>query len=92
MLKWSDKLKPFSEFNEEPSLKESDLLPSHVEENIERLSNFEVELGERRNETLFKITAEIENAENALKQAEQLAHRLKKRLKQLKDLQKVLSR
>ena len=67
-------------------------MPSRVEENIERLSNFEVEMGERRNETLFKLTAEIENAESALNQAEQLAHRLKKRLKQLKDLQKVLSK
>jgi hypothetical protein len=85
-------LKPFSEFNEAPPLKDGDLMPSQVEENIERLTNFELELGERRNETLFKLSAEIENTENALNQAEQLAQRLKKRLKQLKDLQKVLSK
>ena len=62
------------------------------ETDIERLASFEAGLGERRNETLFKITAEIESTENVLRQAEQLVQRLKKRLQQLKDLHRVLSR
>ena len=62
------------------------------EVDIERLVSFEAGLGERQNETLFKITSEIENTENALKQAEQLIQRLKKRLQQLKNLQRILSK
>ena len=67
---------------------------SHLmgETEIEKLANFEIALGERQNETLFKITAEIENTENVLKQAEQVVQRLKKRLQKLKDLQRVLSK
>jgi uncharacterized protein YifE (UPF0438 family) len=85
-------LKSFPEFDKEQTINENKLLSSQFGEGIENLSHFEIELGERQNETLFKITTEIENTENALNQAEQLAQRLKKRLKQLKDLQKVLSR
>ncbi|MEA3442685.1 MAG: hypothetical protein U9R04_04270 [Chloroflexota bacterium] len=85
-------MKPFPKFTKEQTIDENEPLPSPFKEGREKLSNFEIELGERQNETLFKITTEIENAENALNQAEQLAQRLKKRLKQLKDLQRVLSR
>jgi len=67
---------------------------SHLtaETEIEKLASFEAGLGERKNETLFKITAEIEDIEKVLKQAEQLVQRLKKRLQQLKELQRVLSK
>ena len=67
---------------------------SHVieETDLERLIRFERDLGERQNESLFKITLEIEETENVLKRAEQVVQGLKKRLKQLKDLQRVLSK
>lgn len=85
-------MKPFPKFTKEQTIDENEPMPFPKGEGMEKLSNFEIELGERQNETLFKITSEIENTENALNQAEQLAQRLKKRLKQLKDLQRVLSR
>ena len=62
------------------------------ETKLEDLANFEAGLSERRSEILFKVTAEMEDTENALKQAEQLVQRLKKHLEQLKGLQKVLSK
>ncbi len=62
------------------------------ETDLERLASFEAGLGERQNESLFKITADIESTEHVLKQAEQLVQRLKKRLQQLKDLQRILSK
>ena len=62
------------------------------EAEIAKLVNFDAKLGERQNETLFTITAEIENTENVLKQAEQVVQRLKKQLQRLKDLQRILSK
>jgi hypothetical protein len=38
------------------------------------------------------VATDIEDSENALKQIEQLAQRLKKHLEQLKGLQRVLSK
>ena len=83
----------FREGGREQTRKEKESL-SHLvgEADIEKLASFEAGLGDRQNETLFKITLEIENTENALKEAEQLFQRLKKRMQQLKDLQRILSR
>ena len=83
----------FREATGEQTGKVDESLPNLIEESdFEKLANFEVGLGERRNETLFKVTVEIENTEKVLKQAEQLILRLKKRLQQLKDLQRILSK
>jgi len=49
-------------------------------------------LTEHRNELLFKLTTEIEETEGNLERAEQLVDKLKKHLKQLKELQRVLSK
>jgi len=59
---------------------------------MEDLAYFEADLAERQKQVLFEITTEIEDTENALKQAEQLIQRLKKHLEQLKGLQRVLSK
>jgi len=59
---------------------------------MEDLAYFEADLSERQKQVLFEITTEIEDTENALKQAEQLIQRLKKHLEQLKGLQRVLSK
>ena len=72
---------------------EDENLPHVIEEtDIDQLIHFESNLGERQNETLFKITLDIEETENTLKRAEQVVQGLTKRLKQLKDLQRILSK
>ena len=53
---------------------------------------FESQSTEHRNELLFKLSTEIENTEGNLKKAEQLVDKLKKHLKQLQELQRVLSK
>ena len=86
-------MKSFGELTKEQAKRESALLSYLMgETEIEELVNFEAELSERRSETLFKITTQIEDTENALRQAEQLVQRLKKHLEQLKSLQRVLSK
>ena len=62
------------------------------ESGMEGLACFEASSTEQQSRLLFEITTEIEDTENALKQAEQLVQRLKKHLEQLKGLQKVLSK
>jgi len=86
-------LKSFGELTKEQLKRENDLLSHLMEETeIEELANFEAELSERRSEILFKITTEMEDTENALKQANQLVQRLKKHLEQLKGLHRTLSK
>ncbi|MCK4353621.1 MAG: hypothetical protein KAW83_00065 [Dehalococcoidia bacterium] len=86
-------MKSFGQLNSEQIQRESDILSSLVEENkLEKLANFEAELSGRRSEILFKVATDIEDSENALKQIEQLAQRLRKHLEQLKGLQRVLSK
>lgn len=86
-------MRSFGQLNSEQAQRENDFLSYLMGENkVEKLANFEVELSERRNEILFKVTTDIEDTENALKQAEQLVQRLKKHLEQLKGLQRVLSK
>ena len=46
----------------------------------------------RRNELLFKLTTEIEDAKGALKQAEQLADRWRKRVAELEGMYRILTK
>ena len=46
----------------------------------------------RRNELLFKLTTQIEDAKSALKQAEQLADRWKKRVAELEGMYRILTK
>jgi len=86
-------MKPYEELAREQANRENALLSGLIgEAGIEELTNFEVGLGERQSEILFKITTEIENTENALNQVEQLAQRLKRHLERLKKLQRTLSK
>ncbi len=59
---------------------------------MEDLARFESDLTQQQSRLLFEITTEIEDTENALRQAEQLVQRLKKHLDQLRGLQRVLSK
>ncbi len=86
-------MKSFGQLDGEQTKKEGSLL-SHLmsELGMEDIAHFETDLTERQNQVLFEIATEIEDTEDALRQAEQLIQRLKKHLEQLKDLQRVLSK
>jgi len=86
-------LESFRQPDEEQTKNEGEFL-SHImgELGMEGLAQVETDLAERQNKVLFEIATEIEDTEGALRQAEQLVKRLKKRLDQLKDLQRVLSK
>lgn len=86
-------MKSFGELHEEQVRREGDLLSCLMgKTEVEKLTSFEAELSERRGEALFKLAMDVEDTENALRQVEQLAQRLKKHLAQLKDLQRTLSK
>ena len=91
--KGSNNLESFGRLERERAKNEGDFL-SHImgELGMEDLAQVETDLAERQNKVLFEIATEIEDTEGALRQAEQLVKRLKKRLDQLKDLQRVLSK
>jgi hypothetical protein len=55
-------------------------------------SDFESDLGQRRDEILFKITTEMEDTKNALNQVEKLAQRLRKYLDRLEKIYQTLSK
>ncbi|HEX76142.1 MAG TPA: hypothetical protein G4O12_06115 [Dehalococcoidia bacterium] len=84
----------YSQLKKEQLGRESELLSQllgSVSE-LKDLATFEADLGLRRNEILFKVTVEIEDTRNALKQAEQLVDRLKKHLSQLEGLHRILTK
>jgi len=86
-------LKSLEQLTSEQTHREGRLLSQLLgESGMEGLACFEASLTEQQSRLLFEITTEIEDTENALKQADQLVQRLKKHLEQLKGLQKVLSK
>ncbi|MBM3141804.1 MAG: hypothetical protein FJ005_01975 [Chloroflexi bacterium] len=56
------------------------------------LETFEADSAVRRNELLFKITTDIEDTRNALKQAEQLTERIRRRLNELEGMYRILTK
>ncbi|MBM4452708.1 MAG: hypothetical protein FJ013_05480 [Chloroflexi bacterium] len=56
------------------------------------LETFAAESDVRKNELLFKITTQIEDAKKALKQAEQLTERLRKRVAELEGMYRILTK
>jgi len=86
-------LKSLEQLATEQMQREGKLLSQLLGENrMEDLACFEASLTEQQSRLLFEITTELEDTDNALRQAEQLVQRLKKHLEQLKSLQKVLSK
>ncbi|MCK4262666.1 MAG: hypothetical protein KAU10_08340 [Dehalococcoidia bacterium] len=86
-------MKPLGQLNSEQIQREGKLLSHLLGENrMEDLARFESDLTQQQSRLLFEITTEIEDTENALRQAEQLVQRLKKHLDQLRGLQRVLSK
>jgi uncharacterized coiled-coil DUF342 family protein len=80
-------MKSYEELAREQGKRESSFLSD-----VGELSDFESDLGQRRDEILFKITTEMEDTKNALNQVEQLAQRLKKYLDRLEKIYQTLSK
>ena len=56
------------------------------------LETFEADSAVRRNELLFKINTDMEDTKNALKQAEALVERLRRRLDELQGMYRILTK
>lgn len=86
-------MKSFGQLTNEQIQREGDFLSRLMSQaGMEDLAHFEGDLTQRQSQVLFEITTQIEDTEDALKQAEQLVQRLKKHLEQLKGLQRVLAK
>ncbi len=85
-------MKSYDELSKEQAAREGRLLSDFSQAELEKMSGFEAELGQRRDEILFKIATEIEDSKNALEQVEQLARRLKRHLEKLTQIQQILSK
>jgi calcineurin-like phosphoesterase len=80
-------MKSYEELAKEQKMRESGFLSD-----VGELTDLEANLGQRRDEILFKITTELEDTKNALNQVEQLAQRLRKYLDRLKNIYQTLSK
>jgi calcineurin-like phosphoesterase len=80
-------MKSYDELAREQKTRESSFLSD-----VGGMSDFEADLGQRRDEILFKITTEMEDTKNALNQVEQLAQRLRKYLDRLRNIYQTLSK
>jgi calcineurin-like phosphoesterase len=80
-------MKSYEELAKEQGTRESNFLTD-----LGEMSSFEADLGQRRDEILFKITTEMEDTKNALNNVEQLAQRLRKYLDRLRNIYQTLSK
>ena len=80
-------MKSYEELAREQGKRESSFLSD-----VGEASDFESDLGQRRDEILFKITTEMEDTKNALNQVEKLAQRLRKYLERLEKIYQTLSK
>lgn len=85
--KETDDMKSYEELAKEQKMRESSFLSD-----VGELTDLEANLGQRRDEILFKITTELEDTKNALNQVEQLAQRLRKYLDRLRNIYQTLSK
>ena len=85
--KETDDMKSYEELAKEQKMRESNFLSD-----VGELTDLEANLGQRRDEILFKITTELEDTKNALNQVEQLAQRLRKYLDRLRNIYQTLSK
>ena len=84
----------FSQMKRDQIGREDDLLKTVMgdAQDLKALASREMEMETRRNEILFKITNEMEDTRNALREAEALADRLRKHLDQLVGMHKILTK
>lgn len=86
-------MKQFEELAREQEKRESTFLSEVVGSGeLKELADFDASASQRREEILFRITTEIEDTKNALRQAEQLVQRLKKYLERLRKIHQTLSK
>ena len=86
--------KSFSQMKKDQVGREADFLSSVMGEaqELQSLAGRELEMETRRNEILFKVTNEMEDTRNALREAEALVERLRKHLDQLVGMHKILTK
>jgi hypothetical protein len=86
--------KPFDQMKKDQMGREGGLYSKLLAESGEfgSLETFEADSAVRRNELLFKIQTDMEDTKNALKQAEQLTERLRRRLSDLQGMYRILTK
>ena len=86
--------KNFNQLKKDQMGREGNLLSSLLGDNAEMkdMSQFEADLSVKRNEILFKITNDMEDTKNALKQAEGMVEKLRKHLNQLEGIYRTLTK
>ncbi len=92
MMKGADK--SFGQIKKDQIGREGELYSKLLNESGEfgNLETFEADSAVRRNELLFKISTDIEDTRNALKQAEDLTARLRRRLNELEGMYRILTK
>ena len=86
--------KPFEKIKKDQMGREGELYSQLLDKSGEfgNLETFDADSAVRRNELLFKIQSDMEDVKNALKQAEQLADRLRRRLNELEGMYRILTK
>lgn len=86
--------KSFSQMKKDQLGREDDFLKTVMgdSQDLKALTSRELEMETRRNEILFKVTNEMEDTKNALREAEALVERLRKHLDQLVGMHKILTK
>jgi len=86
--------KSFGQIKKDQIGREGELYSKLLNESGEfgNLETFEADSAVRRNELLFKISTDIEDTRNALKQAEDLTARLRRRLNELEGMYRILTK
>ena len=85
--------KSFEQIKKDQVGRENELLSQLLgKSEFGNLEAFEANSAVRRNELLFKIQTDMEDTKNALKQAEQLTERLRRRLSDLQGMYRILTK
>jgi hypothetical protein len=86
--------KSFDQIKKDQIGREGELYSKLLSESGEfgNLETFEADSAVRRNELLFKIQTDMEDTKNALKQAEDLTARLRRRLNELEGMYRILTK
>jgi hypothetical protein len=86
--------RPFEKIHKDQMGREGDLYSQILDKSGEfgNLETFAADSAVKRNEMLFKIQSDMEDVKNALKQAEQLADRLRRRLNELEGMYRILTK
>jgi len=86
--------KPYSQMKKDQLGRENDLLSQLMgsSDELKALSGYDAQMDTKRNEILFKVTTEMEDTKNALKESEALVERLRKHLAQLEGMHKILTK